>query len=79
MESNFFPRTKAQINEKSRKIWQNGKGSNALNFCCTKSKSNKPNPIWYTKFRFGMTYSNFSLTLFEKPVGLTKQKLLQQA
>ena len=54
-----FLKTKPEIHKKSSKIWQNGKGSNALNFCCTKSRFDKPIPdlvheiqIWYTKFKF---------------------------
>ena len=73
-----FLKTKPEIHKKSSKIWQNGKGSNALNFCSTKPKFGKPNAnlvnqiqIWYTKFRFGIPNSDISLTLSDKPVGFT--------
>ena len=73
-----FLKTKPEIHKKSSKIWQNGKGSNALNFCYTKFNFDKPNPnlvnqiqIWYAKFIFRILNSDFSLTLLEKPFWLT--------
>ena len=44
MEYNFLSENKSTNPKESRKIWQNGKASNALNFFCTKSRFDKPIP-----------------------------------